>query len=142
MNSRWKTNVLDFAGRSKATAKPRRPTSACSSTRTVPVRARIWNNIEPGAESNQAYAMSKRLNTLLRHGQSPREDDGSIESWKLKDYLRNDFVRSQHRSDDTRKSKMAGGGGNKKILQYCTRSSGQEIFEPPSPSRSFTTQSY
>ena len=33
----------------------------------------------------------------------------------------------QHWSDDVWKSKMAGGGGNKKRFQYCTDSSGQEI---------------
>ena len=32
-----KTNVLAFASRSKAKAKPRRRTSACSSTRTIPI---------------------------------------------------------------------------------------------------------
>ena len=35
---------------------------------------------------------------------------------------------SQHWSHELSKSKMAGGGGNKKIFQYCTDSSGQEIL--------------
>ena len=35
-----KSNVLAFASRSKAKAKPRTPTTACSSTRTVPIRER------------------------------------------------------------------------------------------------------
>ena len=35
-----KTNVLAFASRSKAKAKPRRRTLACSSTRTVPIGKR------------------------------------------------------------------------------------------------------
>ena len=86
-----KTHVLAFASRPKAKAKPRRRTSTCSSTRTVPIRERIWTDIEPGAQSNQAYPVAKRLNTLLRHGQSPREDDGATEFWRLKDCLRNDF---------------------------------------------------
>ena len=72
--------------------------------------------------------MAKRLNTLLRHGQLPREEDGAIEFWRLKDYLRNDFVHSQLWSDDMWKSKMAGGGGNKKRFQYCTDPSGEEIL--------------
>ena len=33
----WKSNVLAFASRPKAKARPRRRTPACSSTRTVPV---------------------------------------------------------------------------------------------------------
>ena len=122
-----KTVVFAFASRSKDKAEPRRPTSACSSTRTVPIRERIWTDIEPGAPSKQAYPVAKRLNTLLRHGQLPREE-GSIEYWRLKDYLRNEFEHSQYWSDEMWKSKMAGGGGNKKRFQYCTDSSGQEIL--------------
>ena len=41
------TNVLAFASRSKAKAKPRRPTSASSSTKTVPIGERTWTDIEP-----------------------------------------------------------------------------------------------
>ena len=44
------------------------------------------------------------------------------------DDLRNEFEHSQYWSDEMWKSKMAGGGGNKKIFQYCTDSSGQEIL--------------
>ena len=62
------TNVLAFASRSKAQPKPRRPTSACSSTRTVPVSERSWTDIEPEDYSSIAYPVSKQLSTLLRHG--------------------------------------------------------------------------
>ena len=72
--------------------------------------------------------MAQKLNTLLRHGQLPREKDGAIEFWRLKDELRSDFENSQHWSDEMWKSKMLGGGGNKKGFQYCTDSSGQEIL--------------
>ena len=65
---RWKRDVFAFASRSKAEAKPKRPTSACSPTRTVPVRERIWTDIEPGAQSNQARPVAKILNTFFRHG--------------------------------------------------------------------------
>ena len=70
--------------------------------------------------------MSKKLINLLRHGSLPREDDGAIEFWRVKDYLENHFVYSQHWYDEKWKSTMArGGGGNKKISQYCTDSSGE-----------------
>ena len=72
--------------------------------------------------------MAKKLNTLLRCGQLPREDDGAIEFWRPKDDLRNEFEYSQYWSDDVWKSKMAGGGGNKKRFQYCTNPSRQEIL--------------
>ena len=123
-----KTSVLAVASRSKAKAKPRRRTSPCSSTRTLPVRERFWTDIEPRTYSNIAFPMSKRLTTLLRHGHLPREEDGAIEFWRLKDSLRYEFENSQHWSDEMWKSKMAGGGGNKQIFQYCTDSSGQEIL--------------
>ena len=123
-----KSNARAFASRSKAKAKPRRRTPACSSTRTVPIGERTWTNIEPEDYSPIAYPVSKQLSTLLRHGHLPREEDGAIEFWRLKDYLRNDFVRSQHRSDDKWKKSMAGGGGNKKRYQYCTDSSGAILY--------------
>ena len=51
-------------------------------TRTVPIRERIWIDIESGAQSDQAYPVAKRLNTLLRHGELPREEDGATEFWR------------------------------------------------------------
>ena len=72
--------------------------------------------------------MSKQLSTLLRHGHLPREDDGAIELWRLKEYLWNDLVQSQHWSDEQWKSTMAKGGGNKKNIQCCTDPSAQEIL--------------
>ena len=70
----------------------------------------------------------KKLNTILRHGELPREEDGVIEFWRLKDDLRNRFEHSPCWSDDVWKNKMAGGGGNNKRIQYCTDPSGQEIL--------------
>ena len=48
-DSAMKSNVLAFASRSKAKAKPQRRTSACSSTRTVPICERSWTDVEPGS---------------------------------------------------------------------------------------------
>ena len=64
----------------------------------------------------------------LRHGEFLREEDGAIEFWRLKDDLRNKFEYSQNWPDHVWKSKIAGGGGNKKRFQYCTDPSGQEIL--------------
>ena len=79
-----KTEVFAFASRSKAKAKPRRPSTTCSCSRTLPILERTWIDIAPGAQFDHAYPVSKRLNTLLRHGESPREEDGAIEFWRLK----------------------------------------------------------
>ena len=75
-----KTNVLAFASRSKAKAKPRRRTSACSSTRTVPICERSWTDFETETYSPIAYEVSKRLSTLLRHGH-PRDRILEIKRW-------------------------------------------------------------
>ena len=114
-----KTNVLAFASRSKAKAKPQRRTPGSSSTRTIPIGERTWTDIEPEDYSPIASPVSKQLNTLLRHGHLPREDDGAIEFWS---------VQSQHWSDEKWRSTMANGGGNKKRFQKCTDPSGQEIL--------------
>ena len=123
-----KLNASDFASRSKAKAKPQRRTPACSSTRTEPNGERTWTDIEPEKYSSIAYLVSKQLNALLRHGDLPREEDGAIEFWRLKDCLRNHFVHSRHWSDEKWKSTVAKGGGNKKRIQHCTDPSGQEIL--------------
>ena len=127
-NFALKTNALAFASRSKAKAKTRRRTPASSSTRTLPIGERKWTDVEPEDCSPVAYPVSKQLSTLLRHCHLPREDDGAIEFWRIKEYLRNDLVRSQYWSDEKWKSTMAKGGGNKKRFQYCTDPSGQEIL--------------
>ena len=107
-------NASDFASRSKAKAKPQGRTSASSSTKTVLVGERTLIDIEPKDYSPIAYPVSKQLITL-RHGKLLREDDGATEFWRIKDYLQNHFVFSQHWSDDKRKSSMAGQGGNNNI---------------------------
>ena len=89
------TNALAFASRSKAKAKPQRRTPASSSTRTLPIGERKWTDVEPEDYSPVAYPVSKQMSTLLRHGHLPREDDGAMEFWRIKEYLRDDLVRSQ-----------------------------------------------
>ena len=63
-----KTNVLAFASRSKAKAKPRRRTPASSSTKFVPIGERKWTDVEPQTYSPITYSVSKQLSTLLRRG--------------------------------------------------------------------------
>ena len=123
-----KTEVFAFASRSKAKAKSRRLSTACSSSRTIPILERTRIDNEPGAQFDQAFPVAKRINTLLRHGELPQEEDGAIELWRLKDDFQNKFEYSQYWSDDVWKSKMAGGGGNIERFQYCTDSSGQAIL--------------
>ena len=55
-----KTEVFAFASQSKAKAKPRRPSTVCSSTRPVPIRERIWIDIESGAQFDQAYSVASK----------------------------------------------------------------------------------
>ena len=100
-------NAKDFACRSKAKAKPQRREPAGSSPRTVPIGERTWTYIEPQDYSSIDYPVSKQPSTLLRHGNLPREDDGTIEFWRLKEYLRNHLLQSQHWSNEKLKSTMA-----------------------------------
>ena len=65
--STTKTEVFAFASRSKAEAQPIRPSTTCSSSRTIHILARKWIDIEPGAQFDQAYPVAKRTNTLLGH---------------------------------------------------------------------------
>ena len=123
-----KSNARASASRSKAKRKPQRRISASSSTQIVPFGERTWTDIEPQDYSPTDYSVSKKLINLLRHGSLPREDDGAIEFWRLKDYLRSHFVHSRHWSDEKWKSIMARGGWNKKRFLYCTDSSGETLY--------------
>ena len=74
--------------------------------------------------------MSKKLIYLLRHGSLPRDNDGAIEFWRIKDNLQDHFVFCHHWSDEKWKSAMAGGGGggHKKRFQHCADSSGTILY--------------
>ena len=98
--------------------------SASSSTRTIPIRERIWTDVEPGEHSIFDFEVSKKLIHLLRHGRIHRENDGAIECWRIKDNLQEHFLYCHHWSDDKWKKTMARGGGIKKRYQYCTDLSG------------------
>ena len=89
-------NASDFASRSKAKAKPQRRESASSSTRTIPIGERTWTDVEPGEYSISDYEVSKKLIHLLRHGSLPREIDGAIEFWRIKDNLQRHFLHCHH----------------------------------------------
>ena len=86
---------------------------ASSSTRTIPIRERIWIDVEPGKQSVSDCSVSKKLIHLLRHGSLHREDNGAI----IKDNLQSHFVQPQHWYDEMWKKSMAGGGGHKKRFQ-------------------------
>ena len=66
----------------------------------------------------------KKLIHLLRHGSLLRDNDGAIEFLRMKDNLQNHIFFCHHWSDEKWKRSMAGGGGQKKIFQYCYDSSG------------------
>ena len=121
-------NAGDFASRSKAKAKPQKRDSAGSSTRTVPIGERTWTDVEPGEYSISDYKVSKKLIRLLRHGSLPREDDGAIEFWRIKDNLQKHFLYCHHWSDEKLKKSMARRGRNKKRYQCCADSSGAILY--------------
>ena len=52
------------------------------------------------SQFDQAYPVATRINTLLRHGEQPREEDGAIEFWRLKNDLQNRLEYSQCWSDE------------------------------------------
>ena len=53
---------------------------------------RNWIDVEPAEPSLAAYEVSKKVIHLLRHSQKvQREDDGAVQFWRIKFYLRNQF---------------------------------------------------
>ena len=88
---------------------------------------RTWTDVEPGKYSLSDCPVSKKLIHLLCYGSLPRDNDGAIEFWRIKDNLQNYFMFCHHWSDEKWKNSMAG-GGHKKIFQYCADSSGTILY--------------
>ena len=122
------SSVKVVAARSKAKAKPqKRETVELLST--IPMNERKWIDIEPAESSLSAYEVSKKVVNLLRHCQTiQREDDGAVQFWRIKFYLRNQFPQTQYWSDDRWKACLAAGGGAKRRYQYCTDHSGTIVY--------------
>ena len=122
------SSVKVVAARSKAKAKPqKRETVELPST--IPMNERKWIDIETAESSLSAYEVSKKVVNLLRHCQTiQREDDGAVQFWRIKFYLRNQFPQNQYWSDDRWKACLAAGGGSKRRYQYCSDISGTIVY--------------
>ena len=70
--------LKDFAGRSKAKAKPQKRESVDYSPSIIPMSERKWIDIEPGNSSLSAYEVSKKVLHLLRYCQTRRRRSSSI----------------------------------------------------------------
>ena len=90
---------------------------------------RKWIDIEPSEPTLAAYDVSKKVISLLRHNQTvQREEDGAIEIYRIKFYLRNHSSQVQHWSDDRWKACLAAGGSSKRRYQYCSDNSGRILY--------------
>ena len=61
---------------------------------------RTLTDVVPEEYSISDYEVSKKLIHLLRHGSLPRENDGAIEFWRIKDNLQKHFLYCHHWSDE------------------------------------------
>ena len=120
-------------GKSKTTTES---TRWYSTTATTPMHERRWIDIEPSEQTLAAYDLSKKVISLLRHNQTlQREDDGSIEFYKIIYYLRNHSSQVQHWSDDRWKACLAAGGGSDNsgrilYLRALQGHSGNNLIDP------------
>ena len=116
------------AARSKAKAKPQSRVLV-GTTATIPIHERRWIDIEPSEQTLAAYDLSKKVISLLRHNQTvQREEDGAIEFYRIKFYLRNHSSQVQHWSDDRWKACLAAGGGSKRRYQFCSANTGTILY--------------
>ena len=122
------TSMKVVAARSKAKAKPQ-PRVLVGTTATIPIHERRWIDIEPSEQNLASYDLSKKVINLLRHNQTlQREDDGSIEFYRIKFYLRDYRAQVHLWSDDRWKACLAAGGGSKRRYQYCSDDSGRILY--------------
>ena len=90
---------------------------------------RRWIDIEPSEQNIASYDLSKKVINLLLHNQTlQREDDGTIEFYKIKFYLRNHHSQIQLWSVDRWKACLAAGGGSKRRYQYCSDDSARILY--------------
>ena len=76
-----------------------------------------------------AYEVSKKVLNLLRHNQTvQREDDGAVQFWRIKFYLRNYSSQISCWPDDRWKVCLTAGGGSKNRYQYCSDISGTILY--------------
>ena len=116
------------AARSKAKAKPQ-PRELVGTAATIPIHERRWIDIEPSKQTLAAYEVSKKVINLLRHNQTVQwEDDGAIQSYKIKFHLRDHHLQIQNWSDDRWIACLEAGGGSKRIYQYCIDDSGRILY--------------
>ena len=82
------TSTSVVSARSKAKAKLQ-PRVLVGTTATIPMHERRWIDIEPSKQNLASYDISKKVINLLRHNQTvQREEDGTIEFYRIKFYLR------------------------------------------------------
>ena len=116
------------AARSKAKSKPQ-PRALVGTTATIPMHERRWIDIEPSEQNLASYDISKKVINLLRHNQTlQREEDGAIEFYRIKFYLRGHHSQIHNWSDDRWKACLAAGGGSKRRYQYCSDNSGTILY--------------
>ena len=122
------SSVRVVAARSKAKAKPQKRETV-ESPSIIPMNERKWIDIEPAESSLSEYDLSMKVVNLLRHCQTiQREDDGAVQFWRIKFYLRNQFPQNQYWSDDRWKICLAAGGGPKRRYQFCSDISGTTVY--------------
>ena len=124
--SQTSTNVV--AARSKAKAK-RQPRELVGTTATIPIHERRWIDIEPSKQNLASFDISKKVINLLRRNQTlQREEDGAIEFYRIKFYLRHHHSQIHNWSDDRWKDCLAAGGGSKRRYQYCSDNFGTILY--------------
>ena len=90
---------------------------------------RKWIDIDSAESSISAYEVSKKVIKSIRHCQTvQREDDGAVQFWRIKFYLRNQFPQIHYWSDDRWKICLEAGGGPKRRYQYCSDISGTIVY--------------
>ena len=83
------------------TLKPIKGQSKTTKTRTLAHPQEIPIGERTGLIDSSDYPVSKKLIHLLRHGSLPRDNDGAIEFWRIKDNLQKHFLYCHHWSDES-----------------------------------------
>ena len=107
-------------GKPVAKAKPGPKPVVNLSTNCVPIRERIWIDIDPQPFDPGCFALSKFMTGTLRHDSSiPREEDGAVTFDDVIEKLKEKFVSTLQWTVNAWVNSLAKGGEKKKRFQYC-----------------------
>ena len=128
----------DFAFHQKFTRKTNHKAIVRGVTK---IEQRQWIDVEPVAHDSKSSEVAREMNTLLRQGSLPGEEDGAIEFRRLKSMFASRFATSPYWSDPLCTRHLERRRSQKEIPVLCSTAFTRYNSPPSSNPRSCRRES-